>query len=261
MSMMRFLEYLKVVKKRTESTIKQYHAILREFQKFEPITQRSWKRYLEHIADNKPKTQANKLMVVKEYLNWKADNGLFTHNEKYWKTRYWNEAEPPKEKRLPRFLQIEDVKKLLDVIDNPYHKAIFKLIFSTGMRISELINLTREDITFEGNVARIRIIGKGNKERVVVVDRKIVEEAIQAGVFEKKITARAIQKALKKYAEKAGINQPITPHWLRHSFAVALVERGLPLNKVQAILGHSNIATTSVYLQVASSTVEIPSLL
>ena len=132
--MMKFLEYLRVVKKRTEGTIKQYHSILREFQKFEPITQSSWNRYLDHISANKPKTQKNKLKVVKEYLNWKADHGLIESD------RFWNEAEPPREQNLPKAIDMEEIQKIIDVCDNPYYKALFKLLANTGMRISEALN-------------------------------------------------------------------------------------------------------------------------
>jgi len=252
--MMKFLEYLRVVKKRTEGTIKQYHSILREFQKFEPITQSSWNRYLDHISANKPKTQKNKLKVVKEYLNWKADHGLIESD------RFWNEAEPPREQNLPKAIDMEEIQKIIDVCDNPYYKALFKLLANTGMRISEALNLTMNDISLNG-VAKIRIRGKGNKERIISVNRTIVEEAIKAGVFNKKVSPRAVQIALKKYAKKAGINQKVTPHIFRHSFAVALIERGTPINKIQVLLGHSNIATTGIYLRVASDTIEIPQLI
>jgi len=252
--MMKFLEYLRVVKKRTEGTVKQYHSILREFQKFEPITQSSWNRYLDHISANKPKTQKNKLKVVKEYLNWKADHGLIESD------RFWNEAEPPREQNLPKAIDMEEIQKIIDVCDNPYYKALFKLLANTGMRISEALNLTMNDISLNG-VAKIRIRGKGNKERIISVNRTIVEEAIKAGVFNKKVSPRAVQIALKKYAKKAGINQKVTPHIFRHSFAVALIERGTPINKIQVLLGHSNIATTGIYLRVASDTIEIPQLI
>lgn len=251
--MKKFLEYLKVVKKRTDSTIKQYHSILREFQRFEPITKNSWNRYLEHISVNKPKTQKNKLKVVKQYLNWKADRGLITLE------RFWNEAEPPREQNLPKAVDIEEIQKIINACDNPYYKALFTLLANTGMRISEAINLSMENISLNG-VAKIRIRGKGNKERIISVNREIVEKAIEAGLFKKKVSPRAVQIALKKYAKKAGINQKITPHIFRHSFAVALIEQGVPINKIQVLLGHSNIATTGIYLRVASDSIEIPQL-
>jgi integrase/recombinase XerD len=250
-----FLNYLEIVKKRSKQTIKQYRSILREFQKFEPITQKSWKRYLQLISKNKPKTQANKLKIVKEYLNWKVDHGLLKTDE-----RFWNEAEPPKENTLPKALDLEEIQKLIDNCDNPYYRAIFKLLVNTGMRLSELVNLSLDDISFNG-VARLKIRGKGNKERILAVKRELIEEAIQAGVFERKVSQRAIQSAIKRYAQKAGIKHKITPHMLRHSFAVALIEKGVPINKIQALLGHASIATTGIYLKIATSNIEVPQLI
>ena len=254
--MMEFLDYLRNVKKRSERSLRTYHSILREFRRFEPITPRSWGRYLEHIKNNTPRTQRLKLTVVKKYLNWKADNNLITVDR-----RFWNEAEAPREKKLPTVLTVDEIKKLLNSIDNEYYKAIFTFLFTTGMRISEFVNLKVEDITLMGNTAQIRIYGKGRKERVITVKRGLIDYAMKQGIFTKKVSARAIEKALQKYSRKAGINKRITPHTLRHSFAVALIEKGLPLNKIQALLGHSNIATTSVYLEVSSSNVLVPSLL
>ncbi len=253
--MMEFLEYLKTVKKRSAGTIKQYYSILKEFQRFEPITRKSWKRYLEHISTNKPKTQKNKLKVVKEYLNWKADRGLINESE-----RFWNEAEPPREQNLPKAVDMEEIQKIIESCDDPYYKALFKLLANTGMRISEALNLTLNDISING-VAKIRIRGKGNKERILNVNKEIIEEGIKAGLFTKRVSPRAVQIALKKYARKAGINHKITPHIFRHSFAVALIEKGIPINKIQVLLGHSNIATTGIYLRIASDTVQIPQLI
>lgn len=253
--MMEFLDYLEIVKKRSKRTIKQYRSILREFQKFEPITLKSWKRYLEHIARNKATTQANKLKVVKEYLNWKADHGLITQQN-----RFWNEAEPPRENTLPKALDLDEIQKLINACDNPYYRSIFKLLVNTGMRISELVNLTLDDISLNG-VARLKIRGKGNKERILAVNKELIEEAIQAGVFDRKVSTRAIQSAIKRYAKKAGLKKRITPHSLRHSFAVALIEKGVPINKLQALLGHSSIATTGIYLRIATSNIEVPQII
>jgi len=136
---------------------------------------------------------------------------------------------------------------------------VFSLLANSGMRISELLNLKPEDVTING-VAKIRITGKGNKERVINIPREVMENAINAGLFDRKITARAVEKALKKYAAKAGIKKHVTPHILRHSFGVALAKRNMPINQIQAILGHANLSTTSIYLAIAGNNIEIPQL-
>ena len=254
--MEKFLEYLKVVKKRNERTIRQYRSILKEFRNFEPITFLSWKKYLAHISRNKPRTQRNKIIVVRQYLNWCADNGFLSI-----KKRFWNDAEPPRERNLPKVLELGEVKKIIRSCDNPYYKALFTLMVNTGMRISEVLALSLEDIAFNGTFAKIRIRGKGNKERVISIERSIVEEAIKSGVFSRHVTPRAVQKALKKYAKRAGIEKRVTPHMLRHTFAISLIERGIPVNKVQRLLGHSNLNTTGIYLQMAGDSIEIPRLI
>ena len=250
-----FLEYLKVVKKRSSQTLRQYHSILREFQRFEPLTSESWKRYLKHIAKNAPKTQQNKLKVVKQYLNWKADKMKIPIEDRFWKA-----AEAPKAVYLPKALTEPELKAFLASVDNPFYKALFRLMVNTGLRIGEILNLSLDQISFYDNFASIRVIGKGNKERIITISKDLIYEAINNGVFDKKISARAVEKAIKKYAQKAGLKN-ITPHTLRHTFAVLLLKRGKPINEIQALLGHSNIATTSIYLQVASDTIKVPILM
>jgi len=254
-NMWEFLEWLKVVKKRNNRTIKQYASILREFRRFEPITEKSWRRYLETITKNKPTTQRNKLTVVKMYLNWKVDNGLLAT-----RTRFWNQAEPSKSKPLPKALELEEVQAIINATNDQYYRAVFSLLANTGMRVSELLNLQKDDVVLTAKSAKIFIRGKGNKERVVKVDKRIVEQAIKAGVLDRKVSPRAIEKAIKKAAEKAGIKKKVTPHMLRHSFAVALVEQGVPINKVQALLGHASLAITGVYLTIAADNFEVPIL-
>ncbi|PLV59754.1 tyrosine-type recombinase/integrase [Thermotoga sp. KOL6] len=252
--MKEYLEYLRVVKKRSERTLYQYHSILKEFSKFEPVTPETWREYLHSISMNSPATQRNKLVVVKNYLNWKVDRGMMNVEN-----RFWNEAEPPKHHVLPKAIEIEEVRKIIEICDHPMYKAIFKILANTGMRISELINLEKEDISLNDS-ARIRIKGKGNKERIINVTKDLIEELINSGFFEKKPSVRSIQRAVRRYARKAGIKKKVTPHVFRHSFAVALIERGVPLNKIQALLGHANISTTSIYLKIASEGIEIPKI-
>ena len=253
MSVKAFIDYLRVVKKRSERTLRQYRSILREFQRFEPVTKSSFLRYLSHISSNAPKTQALKLLVVKSYLDWKADQGLIKGE------RFWQSAEPPKVKPLPRYLEPHEVRALLNEAD-PYYRALFKFLLSTGLRISELVSLKKDDISFYGSAAKIRVRGKGSKERVIAVPAEVVQEALEAGVLERKVSARTIQRALRHYAEKARIKKRVTPHVLRHTFAVLLVERGVPINKIQSVLGHESLATTGIYLKVAGESVLVPKL-
>jgi len=254
--MEKFLEYLRVIKKRNEGTLKQYRSILKEFKKFEPLTPSTWQNYLSYISKNKPRTQRNKIMVVRQYLNWCVDNGFLKIKE-----RFWNEVEPPRERNLPKALKLKEIKKIIQSCDSPYYKALFTLMVNTGMRISEVLTLSPEDIVFNGKSVKIHIRGKGNKERVISIKRSIMEKVIRLGIFSRRVTPRAVQKALKKYAKKAGIKKRVTPHMLRHTFAISLIERGIPVNKVQILLGHSNLSTTGIYLQIAGDNIEVPKLI
>jgi len=252
MSVNAFIDYLRVVKRRSDRTLRQYRSILREFQKFEPATKSSFLRYLNHISSNAPKTQALKLLVVKSYLDWKVDQGLIKGE------RFWQSAEPPRSKTLPRYLDESEVQALIRATDDPYYRAVFKFLLSTGLRISELLSLKKSDISIMEETARIRIKGKGSKERIIAVPADVVKEAIEAGVLSRKVSARTIQRALRRYAEKAGIKKRVTPHILRHTFAVLLIEKGVPVNKIQLLLGHESLATTGIYLKIAGESVLVP---
>ncbi len=249
-----YLEYLRNVKRRSEGTIKQYRSILKGFSEY-PLVERGFQEYLRAISSNSPRTQQMKLTVVKGYLNWLYERGKITGK------RFWMEAEPPKEKALPHYLTMEELKRFFSVIDDPYFKALFRLMVNTGMRISEVMKLRTSDIAFIEESARIRIKGKGSKERVVQVKRGIVEEAIKAGVLKKRVSIRTIQRRMKIYLEKAGIKRRLTPHSLRHTFAIILMESGVPLNRIQAILGHESISTTSIYLRVLAEGESLPEII
>ena len=208
--------------------------------------------YLDHISSNAPKTQALKLLVVKNYLNWKADQGLLKGR------RFWQSAEAPRVRPLPRYLNLSEVKALLSATSDPYYKAVFEFLLSTGLRISELLSLEKSDISIVGGKAKIRVRGKGGKERVISVPEEVVKRAINAGIFDRKVSVRTIQRALRKFAERAGIKKKVTPHVLRHTFAVLLVDKGVPVSKIQIVLGHESLATTGIYLKMAGEDVFVP---
>jgi len=252
-----FLEYLRIIKKRTPGTLAQYKSILKEFAPFEPVSRASFSRYAEKITQNGPKTQKNKLTVVKGYLNWKADRGKIPAGD-----RYWNQADAPKFKRLPKALEISEVQEIINHIDDSFWKAFFSFLANTGARISEVLTFDPEkQASLKEDYATIRFVGKGNKERVLKINRSILEDAIKAGIFDRRVTIAGAGQALKRYAKKAGIDKRISPHTLRHSFAVAQITNGMPINQLQAILGHASVATTGVYLEVLADRVTVPKLI
>jgi integrase/recombinase XerD len=179
--------------------------------------------------------------------------------------------EPPKlSRKLPEVLSVEEIEQLIEAIDlskpeGTRNKAIIEIMYSSGLRVSEVVNLLKSNIYEE--VGFIRIIGKGNKERLVPIGTtalkyvKIYEHeirntiAIKSGQEDflflnrngKQLTRVMIFYIIKDLALKAGIRKNISPHTFRHSFATHLVERGADLRAVQEMLGHESITTTEIY--------------
>lgn len=174
-------------------------------------------------------------------------------------------------KRLPHFLTIQEMDALLKTAqsdpETPLRdRAFLELLYATGMRVSEIVNLKINDLNFEG--AFIRCIGKGSKERIVPVGKQALDfcrqylqkvrsklrqpgENFFVGRGGKGISRIFAWQLIKKYALKAGIQKEVTPHTFRHSFATHLLERGADLRVVQELLGHSDISTTQIYTHVS----------
>ncbi len=173
-------------------------------------------------------------------------------------------------RKLPEVLTIEEIDAMIDAIDlssneGQRNKAILETLYSCGLRVSELVSLRFEDCFFDEGF--IRVIGKGNKERLVPVSPSVVEEVTlyaendrgnvpvkkgsEAIVFLNRrgaqLTRVMIFTIIKRLAETAGIRKTISPHTFRHSFATHLIEGGANLRAVQDMLGHENITTTEIY--------------
>ena len=184
--------------------------------------------------------------------------------------------ESPKIRRsLPGYLRLDEVEKLLELPDQTTplglrDRAMLEVLYSTGLRVSELTSLRVMDL--DTKVGCVRCIGKGDKERIVPVGRKalaIVEKYLRdgrtalitsgrgpAGAFlfvnrrGGRLSRVGVWKIFSSYGRKAGLRVPLTPHMLRHSFATHLLERGADLRSVQLMLGHSDISTTQIYTHV-----------
>jgi integrase/recombinase XerD len=170
-------------------------------------------------------------------------------------------------KRLPTVLSMEEVNRLLATVrTNPKQHAILATLYSTGMRLGEVIHLKITDIDSKQMLIQVRQ-GQGNKDRQVQLSPqllKLLREYYRSSLVkpktwlftsstpDKPIYARNIQWMVTNAAAKAGIKKPVSPHTLRHSFATHLLEDRTDLRTIQALLGHSNIATTSIYLHVTT---------
>ena len=177
------------------------------------------------------------------------------------KTKYWIER-PRKEKKLPKIISEQDVLRLISAANNLKHKCIIALIYGSGLRRSELINLKLADIDVERNQVFIRD-SKGKKDRASVLSEKLgkvlrtyyLQYKPKKWLFEgnagKQYSPESVFKLVQRAKEKAGIKKHITPHILRHSFATHLIDKGLDIRYIQELLGHSNISTTELYTHIS----------
>jgi len=184
---------------------------------------------------------------------------------------------PKQEKKLPRFLEYEEVKKLLDTppMDTwlgARDRAILETLYSTGIRVSELVALNMDDIDFLGEVVHIR--GKGKKERIAPIGSSALQviqhymeyrnkRAQNNGNFDSKVlfvnkhgrrlSTRSVRRKMDKYLKVAGLDPAISPHTLRHSFATHMLNNGADLRSVQELLGHQSLSTTQVYTHLTTA--------
>ncbi|MDD4594067.1 MULTISPECIES: site-specific tyrosine recombinase/integron integrase [unclassified Methanobrevibacter] len=262
------------------NTIKTYKSIIHNFMKYlnkqedlydEKRFLRSFKRYIQILKRDKHVTQNYIYLVTvvcKKFLEFN-------------KISFLNEVKPPKRtKSLPKSLNETEVENLINSVtwdpnsDSQLKqktklrdKVILAVLYSSGLRISELVNLIIKDIDFEERTIRVR--GKGDKDRIVLFDddtKKLIEQYLNVRnsnseyLFlnrdNNKITPRYIQRMIKIYAKKVGINKRVTPHILRHSFATHLLKNGVDIRVIQQLLGHSSLSTTQIYTSVDMGTIK-----
>jgi len=167
-----------------------------------------------------------------------------------------------KENKLPKVISKRKIKIIIEACENIKHKLIIKLLYSSGMRLSELLNLKRNDIDFDNDLILVRQ-GKGAKDRVTLLSPSLKNDLLKYysnyefktnNIFEGrngKYTKKSVQKILERLGNKIGIK--IHPHMLRHSFATHLLEQGTDLRYIQKLLGHSSSKTTEIYTHVANN--------
>lgn len=241
----------------SEKTIKSYlHSVGKylEFSKSRGINKKSVDEYIVRFLKYKnPSTVAKDVFAVKFFF----ENVL---NEK---------IELPTIKRnktLPEILTIEEIRKLIENAQNIKHKLIIKLLYGCGLRVSEIVDLKKENVNFGEGLVHIKL-SKGKKDRFVKIPESIKEELISYCRLNEskilfpsnrggKLTVATIQAILKNSARKAGIKKRVYPHLLRHSFATHLLEQGTDLRVIQKLLGHSSIKTTQIYTQISQASIK-----
>ena len=277
-----FLEHLEIERGRSLKTIDNYGRYLRRFLEFSKIANpdeigdelvRKYRLYLNR-ENLKRKTQNYYLIALRVFLKYLAKRGF--------------EAMTPEKIELAKvpereldLISEDELERLLaaakgDSLKSSRDKAILELLFSTGMRVSELCFLDRDvlDSFARGGKGEFSIRGKGDKIRPVflsdtaqktlknylnkkssfvkaVKDKQdITEEALFTNLKGGRLTSRSVERIVRFYAIKAGISKKVTPHILRHCFATDLLRGGADLRSVQAMLGHSNISTTQIYTHI-----------
>ncbi|HLD85733.1 MAG TPA: site-specific tyrosine recombinase/integron integrase [archaeon] len=173
---------------------------------------------------------------------------------------------PKRNKPIPEVLTVEEVKRLIGSTGNIKHKLILKILYGCGLRVSELVNLRKQDVNFDEGLIHIKL-SKGRKDRFVKIPDSIkdelenysklgVDEILFASNRGGKLTTKTIQLIIKNSTRKADIKKNVHPHTLRHSFATHLLEQGIDLRIIQKLLGHSDIKTTQIYLSVSNQTIK-----
>ncbi len=223
-----------------------------------------------------PATTARKIATLRSFYRWMQKRGHMQTNPMLLIRT------PKQTKRLPKAISVEQVEKLLAAPDNrdtlgARDRAILETLYSTGVRVSELVDLNRNDLDFGGQTLHIR--GKGKKERIVPLgshalaairhyltllepdprfralrDRSMTETAIPLFVNKNggRLSSRSVRRKLDKYLKGAGLDPTISPHTLRHSFATHLLDNGADLRSVQELLGHQSLSTTQIYTHLSS---------
>ncbi len=187
---------------------------------------------------------------------------------------------PKQEKKLPKFLEYEDVQRLLntppaDTWLGARDRAIMEVLYSTGMRVSELVALNMDDVDFLGEVIHVR--GKGKKERISPIgstalqaiqhyiefrnrrmenDSNFDPRVLFANKHGQRLSTRSVRRKMDKYLKMAGLDPSISPHTLRHSFATHMINNGADLRSVQELLGHQSLSTTQVYTHLTTSRIK-----
>lgn len=234
-------------------TIEQYGIILRKFRDYvnkqpEQVNRHEIVRYLNHLMFERKlskSTVANILSVIKSFYSFMAENEYIDTNP----TRGINAIKM--DKKAPVYLTQDEMRDLVNTALEPRDNLMVKMLYATGVRVSELVNIKREDIDLDRDT--IKVFGKGAKERIVLIPEMLkpqIEAYCKGFTSGQKLfdlTPRTVQRDIKTLALRAGINKKVTPHKLRHSFATHMLQNGGNVVAIQKLLGHTSLNTTQIY--------------
>lgn len=274
----KFVIYLKDEKNYSDYTITNYSIDIEEFYVFlkkENITRlqdvdyKMLRKYLNYMTENKysNKTISRKLSSLRTFFKYLVKKEIINNNPMILISN------PKEEKKLPKYLNYGEIEKILEIPNKETtlglrNACILEILYSTGIRVSELVNLKIRDIDFYNK--KIRVLGKGNKERIVLFGNRcehLLERYIKESraVLNKKkveylflnnlgqnISVRSIENIIDKIEKEACLKFSISPHVFRHTFATHLLDNGADLNSVKELLGHENLNTTAIYTHVSN---------
>ncbi len=269
----KFYDYLTFEKKLSKNTVNSYKDNLNRFEDFiKPanvlkITEKDIEKFLKFNDNMAEKSRAHYLTVVRNFYKFLVLENLININP------CEGIKNPKISKKLPNYLNLEEVEKLLNIkLNTSYdyrNKAMLELLYATGIRVSELVNMKLSNISLREDL--IRIMGKGSKERIVPISdyaHKYLEiylneyrpqllknktsEYVFINNLSQPISRIGFFKNLKAIAKEQGIKKNISPHTLRHSFATHLLENDADLRVIQELLGHSDISTTEIYTHLSN---------
>ncbi len=273
-----FLEYLEVIKKYSENTINSYRIDIEELLEFTTnkkinyinITKKEVNSYLEYLYNKNidKNTISRKLSSLRSFYNYLLNKEIIFYN-------YFNLIHNPRHQvKLPNYLKEEELDKMFSVpdIESPLgvrNRLILEILYATGVRVSELVNIKISDINFDNRT--IKILGKGNKERMVVYGNhcnEILElylnsyrkellknksnEYLLLNKNGNQITTRMIRNILDDIILKCSLDKHVYPHMIRHSFATAMLNNGADIISVKELLGHESVNTTTIYTHVTN---------
>ena len=270
-----YLKYLRVSCNHSENTLLAYENDLKRFDSylqekkipFKTVTKDEILEYLKYLDqfDYKNTSIARHITVLRSFYSYLVENKVLSSNV------FHRVRNPKTKRRLPNTLNLEELKKLLDFEDakSPREleeRAIFELLYATGMRVSELSNIQLKDIDLKEK--SIRTLGKGSKERIVYFgeyalaalndylrvrnELKPKENYLFINTKGERLKRASIEAIVSKRVQKIALHHHISPHTLRHTFATNMLETGSDIRSVQELLGHSSLSTTQIYTHLTS---------
>jgi len=266
----KFISYLEIEKNYSSHTVLNYRLDLRDFERFledkplEGVEYITLRKFLASLKSKnlKSRTLARKISTLKSFYRFLCREGYLKSNPTLLL------SSPKLDKHLPAFLTEKEMFKLIeapskDKLFGRRDRAILETLYSTGMRVGELVGLNMESIDFIGGI--VKVLGKGKKERLLPIGKSALL-AIRAYIDMRdkqrkelflnknytRLTDRGVRNILNKYIRITSLKEHISPHALRHSFATHLLNRGADLRSVQELLGHANLSTTQIYTHLST---------